>query len=124
VFNNSAPKLIVTASEKASDLDAEIVRIVDSDGEIDLNQMMKVLAEREVNNVLVEAGSKLNGSLLSAGLIDELILYMAPKIMGDSAKGLFHLPDLQIMSENIELTITDIRAVGSDWRITAKPIYL
>jgi diaminohydroxyphosphoribosylaminopyrimidine deaminase/5-amino-6-(5-phosphoribosylamino)uracil reductase len=124
VFNNSTPKLIVTASEKASDLDAEIVRIVDSDGEIDLNQMMKVLAEREVNNVLVEAGSKLNGSLLSAGLIDELILYMAPKIMGDSAKGLFHLPDLQIMSENIELTITDIRAVGSDWRITAKPIYL
>ncbi len=123
LFDDPASKLIVTASQAESDLDAEIVRIVNSDDLIDLTQMMKVLATREINNVLVEAGSKLNGALLEAGLIDELIFYMAPKIMGDSAKGLFHLPYLQTMSDNVELSITDIRAVGTDWRITAKPVY-
>jgi diaminohydroxyphosphoribosylaminopyrimidine deaminase/5-amino-6-(5-phosphoribosylamino)uracil reductase len=123
VFNDSSPKLIVTASKSKPDIDAEIITLSDAEGQVDLERVMAVLAEREINNVLVEAGSKLNGALLQAGLIDELILYMAPKIMGDSAKGLFHLPNLQTMSDNVELTITDIRAVGSDWRITAKPVY-
>ncbi len=122
LFNDPAPKLIVTSSKAQPALDAEIVRIVDTEDQIDLTLVMEALAKREVNTVLVEAGSKLNGALLEAGLMDELIIYMAPKIMGDSAKGLFHLPHLQAMSENIELMITDIRAVGSDWRITAKPI--
>ena len=122
LFNDSAPKLVVTSSKAEPAIDAEIVRIVGTDEKIDLNGVMETLAKREINNVLVEAGSKLNGALLEAGLIDELIIYMAPKIMGDSAKGLFHLPSLRSMSENIELMITDIRAVGSDWRITAKPV--
>jgi diaminohydroxyphosphoribosylaminopyrimidine deaminase/5-amino-6-(5-phosphoribosylamino)uracil reductase len=66
-------------------LDAEIVRIVDTEDQIDLTLVMEALAKREVNTVLVEAGSKLNGALLEAGLMEEWIIYMAPKIMGDSA---------------------------------------
>ena len=92
-------------------------------GHVDLKKLMNRLAEREINDVMVEAGSKLNGALVQAGLVDELVIYMAPKLLGDSAQGLFHLPALQKMSQNIALNITDIRAVGSDWRITASPIY-
>jgi len=93
------------------------------EGRVDLKHLMQQLAEREVNEVMVEAGSVLNGALLKAGLIDELVIYMAPKLMGDNARGLFHLPELHTMAQNIDLDITDIRAVGNDWRITALPKY-
>ena len=90
-------------------------------GQVDLTALMQMLAvEHEINEVLVEAGPTLNGALLDAGLIDEVIIYMAPHLMGDAARGLFHLPGLQHMSQRIALDIQDIRAVGQDWRITAK----
>ncbi|HHA18643.1 MAG TPA: riboflavin biosynthesis protein RibD, partial [Methylophaga sp.] len=73
--------------------------------------------------ILGEAGGVLNGALLREQLIDELVIYMAPKLMGDDAKGIFHLPELKTMAQNIDLNITDIRAVGNDWRITAVPEY-
>jgi diaminohydroxyphosphoribosylaminopyrimidine deaminase/5-amino-6-(5-phosphoribosylamino)uracil reductase len=93
------------------------------DGMIDLTALMSVLAKQEINEVLVEAGGVLNGALLKANLIDEFIIYMAPKLMGDAAKGVFHLPWMQTMADNIDLHIKDIRAVGRDWRITAIPEY-
>lgn len=65
----------------------------------------------------------LNGALLKARLIDELVIYMAPKIMGDMARGVFHLPGMDSMAQSISLNITDMRAIGSDWRITAIPEY-
>ena len=80
-------------------------------------------AQVVINELMIEAGGVLNGALLKAGLIDELVIYMAPKIMGDMARGVFHLPEMMTMSQNISLTIDDIRAVGKDWRITARPIY-
>lgn len=90
-------------------------------GGVDLAALMQMLAtEHEINEVLVEAGPTLNGALLNAGLIDEVIIYMAPHLMGDAARGLFHLPALQQMSQRVALDIQDIRAVGCDWRITAK----
>ncbi|MCG6971328.1 MAG: dihydrofolate reductase family protein, partial [Gammaproteobacteria bacterium] len=60
-----------------------------------------------------------NGELLQQNLVDELIVYMAPVIMGDAAKGLFTLPGLETMQDRIDLHINDIRAVGRDWRISA-----
>ena len=90
-------------------------------GQVDLTALMQMLAvEHEINEVLVEAGPTLNGALLNAGLIDEVVIYMAPHLMGDAARGLFHLPGLQHMGQRIALDIQDIRAVGQDWRITAK----
>ena len=115
--------LLVTSRANEADLPCDTLKLAEDKGHVDLTAMMEQLANREINEVMVEAGSVLNGALLEAKLIDELIIYMAPKLMGDSAKGLFHLPDLQTMAQNIELTITDIRAVGKDWRITAKPNY-
>ncbi len=84
---------------------------------------MSVLARREINELMVEAGSVLNGALLQARLIDELVIYMAPKIMGDMARGGFHLPGMETMAQSISLHVTDMRAVGQDWRITATPEY-
>jgi diaminohydroxyphosphoribosylaminopyrimidine deaminase/5-amino-6-(5-phosphoribosylamino)uracil reductase len=69
---------------------------------------------------MVEAGPSLAGSLLAAGFIDELVIYMAPHLMGDKARGLFDLPGLERMTDRIELEIHDIRAVGRDWRIIAR----
>ena len=122
ILNSEAETLVV--SIKPSDKKGVNVMVIQADrGHVDLKKLMNRLAEREINDVMVEAGSKLNGALIQAGLIDELVIYMAPKLLGDSAQGLFHLPALQKMSQNIALNITDIRAVGSDWRITASPIY-
>jgi diaminohydroxyphosphoribosylaminopyrimidine deaminase/5-amino-6-(5-phosphoribosylamino)uracil reductase len=84
---------------------------------------MNVLAEAQINEVLVESGHVLAGALLRSQLVDELILYMAPAVLGDSAKGLFELPILSDMRSKIELVFTDIRTIGPDLRILAKPKY-
>ena len=91
------------------------------DGKIDLQFLMKDLANKEINLLHVEAGSVLCGALLKNGLVDEIIIYMAPHIMGNDAKGLFHLPELVHMKDRISLTIKDVRSVGNDIRITAQP---
>jgi len=89
-------------------------------GRIDLQALMALLADRQINLLHVEAGSVLSGALLKHDLVDEIIVYMAPHIMGDEAKGLFHLPGLSTMDERIALNITDTRMVGSDMRLTLK----
>lgn len=90
-------------------------------GRVDLGVLLDRLAARKVNEVLVEAGAELNGALLKAGLIDELIIYVAPKLMGDGARGMFRLPGLERMDQCIPLQFTDIRRVGEDLRVTARP---
>jgi diaminohydroxyphosphoribosylaminopyrimidine deaminase/5-amino-6-(5-phosphoribosylamino)uracil reductase len=82
---------------------------------------MEDMAKKEINLLHVEAGSVLCGALLKNDLVDEIIVYMAPHIMGDDAKGLFHLPGLEKMMDRISLKIIDVRAVGKDIRITARP---
>jgi diaminohydroxyphosphoribosylaminopyrimidine deaminase/5-amino-6-(5-phosphoribosylamino)uracil reductase len=91
------------------------------DGRVDLHALMTDLAKKEINLLHVEAGSVLCGALLKNGLIDEIIIYMAPHIMGDNAKGLFHLPGLEQMKDRVALTIKDVRSIGNDIRITARP---
>jgi len=90
-------------------------------GRIDLAAMMEALARAEVNEVLVEAGPVLSGALMSAGLVDELWLYVAPKLLGDSACGLMRLPMIERLDQALDLSIKEIRAVGDDWRIVAVP---
>lgn len=117
--------LVATASDdhdKAAalrDAGAEVLFVGTGRRSIDLPALLQQLAAREINELHVEAGATLCGALLHAGLVDELVLYMAPHIMGSQARGLFNLPALETMSERIELQITDTRAVGDDWRITA-----
>jgi diaminohydroxyphosphoribosylaminopyrimidine deaminase/5-amino-6-(5-phosphoribosylamino)uracil reductase len=90
-------------------------------GRVDLVALMSELARREINEVLLETGPTLAGAALAAGLVDEILLYLAPHLMGDAARGLFHLPGLDRMKDRIALDILEVRAVGRDWRITARP---
>ncbi len=84
--------------------------------------VLQELAARDVNEVLLECGPALAGSFLAAGLVDELILYLAPHLMGDAGRGMFSLPGLQQMSDRIALEWLDVRRVSSALRITARPV--
>jgi diaminohydroxyphosphoribosylaminopyrimidine deaminase/5-amino-6-(5-phosphoribosylamino)uracil reductase len=87
---------------------------------LDLAQLMALLAARQCNEILVESGPRLAGALLQCALLDELIVYMAPALLGDLARPLLHLP-LERMAQKVALEITDARRVGRDWRFTAVP---
>lgn len=100
---------------------AELHRIAATNGRLDLLAALKLLGSFELNEILVEAGPTLAGALLEAELVDELIIYVAPCLLGDAARGLAHLPQLTGLSQRLQLHIDDIRAVGTDWRIMARP---
>jgi diaminohydroxyphosphoribosylaminopyrimidine deaminase/5-amino-6-(5-phosphoribosylamino)uracil reductase len=123
VLQPTASTLVITATgqtRQRQDLaGVEIVEVPARDDRLDLSAVMQLLAERHISELLVESGATLCGAMLEAGLVDEIVVYMAPLLMGDQAKGLFHLPALQSMAQRIELAISDIRPVGDDWRITA-----
>ena len=89
-------------------------------GKTDLAHVARELAAHGFNEVTVETGSRLNGSLLAAGVVDEIVLYLAPMIIGDSGQGLFALPELQELDEARRLDIVDVSPVGPDIRITAR----
>lgn len=87
----------------------------------DLGALLKRLAELQINEVWVEAGATLNGALLEQGLVDELVCYFAPQLLGDSARGMFCWSALTRLEDRIELEIADLRSVGRDLRIVARP---
>jgi len=135
LLQHEGEKLLVTSAESGdrarnhlSDINGlsvmslAVVTAHESDGlvqRLDLGGLFDVLAPYQLNEVLIEAGPTLCGALLTAGYIDELVIYMAPKLMGHLANGLFNLPWLTNMAQCVDVEITDIRAVGHDWRITA-----
>jgi diaminohydroxyphosphoribosylaminopyrimidine deaminase/5-amino-6-(5-phosphoribosylamino)uracil reductase len=100
---------------------AQVISVPADDTGLYLPLVLEELAQQEINEILLECGATLAGAMLAAGLIDELIVYLAPHIMGDGARGLFHLPGLTKMAERYELRIDDIRQLGKDIRITAIP---
>jgi diaminohydroxyphosphoribosylaminopyrimidine deaminase/5-amino-6-(5-phosphoribosylamino)uracil reductase len=102
------------------DRGAEVVVLPNAADKVDLQAMVRELGRREVNEIHVEAGFKLNGSLLRAGVVDELVLYLAPCLLGDAARGLFDLPALDDLGDKRALTIRDVRHVGNDLRIVAR----
>ncbi|MGH8494982.1 MAG: bifunctional diaminohydroxyphosphoribosylaminopyrimidine deaminase/5-amino-6-(5-phosphoribosylamino)uracil reductase RibD [Gammaproteobacteria bacterium] len=121
----SGETLIFTASDS---LPAHLERAgivlerMPGDGErLDLAAVLARLAELEVNDLFVEAGPRLNGSLLEAGLVDEWVLYFAPHLLGDQAKGMFSLPAIDSMASRFQVDIVDVRPVGADWRFTLRP---
>jgi diaminohydroxyphosphoribosylaminopyrimidine deaminase / 5-amino-6-(5-phosphoribosylamino)uracil reductase len=120
IFQQAGETLVFTTqtAEHAVTLPAKNNRV-------DLHAALKYLAEQhQANEVHVEAGSELCGALLEQHLVDEIVLYIAPHIMGDSAKGLFHLPGIETMSSRIDLEIKEIRPIGKDWRLVAVPRYI
>jgi diaminohydroxyphosphoribosylaminopyrimidine deaminase/5-amino-6-(5-phosphoribosylamino)uracil reductase len=124
-----AALLIFTVSEdahKRSRLEALGAEVVSAPidpakpGKTDLAAIARQLGARGLNEVTVETGSVLGGSLLAAGVIDEIVLYMAPMLLGDSAQGLFALPELARLDQALRPKIVDVRPVGTDLRITAR----
>jgi diaminohydroxyphosphoribosylaminopyrimidine deaminase/5-amino-6-(5-phosphoribosylamino)uracil reductase len=81
--------------------------------------VLQYLAEREqINEVLLEAGAELSGAMLEQDLIDEIVLYQAPILLGDTGKGLFHLLSIMKMEDKVNLKLTDSRMIGRDRRMT------
>ena len=101
-------------------LDIGVCVMANAQGRVDLPAMLQDLAQRGINEVLVEAGSILNGALLQAELVDELLLYLAPQLLGDMARGMASLGGLVRLDQRIELQWQDARQVGDDLRVLAK----
>lgn len=90
-------------------------------GEVDAAAVLKMLGDLEINDVFVEAGRVLSGSLLSSGLVDELVIYQAAHIMGSETRGMFETPAWTTLDQRLELDIIDVRRFGRDTRIVAYP---
>jgi diaminohydroxyphosphoribosylaminopyrimidine deaminase/5-amino-6-(5-phosphoribosylamino)uracil reductase len=123
--SNTGGKVLIAScnAESREDLDCDILPLPAGTNGVDLRVLMQELARREANEIHVEAGAKLCGALLEAQLVDEMVIYLAPHLMGDSARGLFSLPGLKEMKDRIELEFSDLRSIGKDLRITARPLY-
>jgi diaminohydroxyphosphoribosylaminopyrimidine deaminase/5-amino-6-(5-phosphoribosylamino)uracil reductase len=119
--------LVVAASEDAAKIaalraaGAEVIVLPNPQGKVDLPRLLQALAERGVNELHVEAGHKLNGSLLREGLVDELLIYFAPTLLG-SGREMFPLPELADLAGRRDLKIVDLRRVGADIRVLARPL--
>ncbi len=107
----------IAALEQAG---ASVVVLPDASGQLDAAAVLHNLAAQGCNEVLVEAGSKLNGALLKQGLVDELVLYLAPQLLGDMAHGMARLGELTSLDKRINLEWQDVRHVGKDLRIVAR----
>jgi len=99
---------------------AETIVIPNDRGKVELLRLMEELARRELNEIHVEGGTKLNGSLLQAGVVDELLVYLAPSVIGDSGRGMFDLPELTELSRSTALKIREVERIGADIRIVAR----
>lgn len=127
ILSHQAPTLVVTCSndgERIAALKAQGIYVWQQPGtqaHIDLPHLVERLAaELQCNEVLVETGATLAGAWVEGGLVDELIVFMAPTLLGSDARPLMTLP-LTHMSDQYRLRITEIRAIGHDWKITAHP---
>jgi diaminohydroxyphosphoribosylaminopyrimidine deaminase/5-amino-6-(5-phosphoribosylamino)uracil reductase len=99
---------------------AEVVVMPNSAGKVELPGMFRELARREINEVHVEAGFRLNGSLVREGCVDELLVYLAPALLGDKALGMFDLPELTDLATRRALEMRDLRQIGTDIRVIAR----
>ena len=86
-------------------------------GQVDLAALCAELARRGINEIHAEAGYRLSGALLRADLVDELLLYYAPTLLGDAARGMFALGELTRLGERRDLRIMDVRMLGQDLRM-------
>jgi len=102
---------------------AELLCIPNEQGRVCLKTLLSHLAGQQINEVMCEGGESLNGALMALGLLDELLIYYAPKLMGCAAKGMFAMPEFTGMNQVIALDILDVRQIGADIRLRAKPNY-
>ena len=109
-------------AEALSKSGAELIKVESSEGKVCLEQLLSHLAERGINEVMVEAGQTLNGALLTLNLVDEFVFYYAPTLLGSNARGMLAIPALESMQNRTELSLIEVRQFGQDIRVRAKPI--
>ena len=128
LFQTEGPVLICHCSDDQARVDAltakgaELLQVAGhGPGEVALESMLEKLAERGINDIWLEAGALLNGAFLNDNLIDELIVYQAGCILGDSAQGMFGIQPLEAMQSRKEFDLTDVRHIGNDVRLIWRP---
>ena len=102
---------------------AELLCLPNGAGRVNLGALLDELGRRGINELHVEGGERLNGALLEARLVDELLIYLAPCLIGDTARGMFGIPPLAALNDKHALSIRDIRRVGNDLRLLARPVH-
>jgi diaminohydroxyphosphoribosylaminopyrimidine deaminase/5-amino-6-(5-phosphoribosylamino)uracil reductase len=110
-----------SAAPALSDAGAELLLLPGVGDGVSLRALLEELGRRQCNDILVECGARLAGAFLAEDLLDEIVLYLAPTLLGSSARPQFQLP-IETMAEKRDLQITDMRQVGEDIRITCSPV--
>jgi diaminohydroxyphosphoribosylaminopyrimidine deaminase/5-amino-6-(5-phosphoribosylamino)uracil reductase len=113
--------LIFTAIDADRPLNAETHRLPNPHGKVELPEMLNELARRGVNELHVEAGFRLNGSLVREGCVDEFLIYLNPSFLGDRAQGMLELPEFGALDARLKLALRSVERVGGDLRILARP---
>jgi len=112
--------LIFCGVENARKLNAEVVTLPNKNNKVELPQMLEELARRGVNELQVEAGFRLNGSLAREGCVDEFLVYLNPSFLGDEAQGMLALSGISSLEQKIKTRITSLDRIGDDIRILAR----
>jgi diaminohydroxyphosphoribosylaminopyrimidine deaminase/5-amino-6-(5-phosphoribosylamino)uracil reductase len=113
---------VLVFSGRAGTLEnAEVVALPNQNGKVDLPKMLAELARRGINELHVEAGSRLNASLVREGCVDEFLLYLNPSFLGDAAQGMLDLPAFGSLDERVRLRIVSVDRAGEDLRLLARP---
>lgn len=123
VFNTLAPSLHVVGRDasRGQDDHREMLRLNSDNQGLDLTALMHALSERGLHDVMVEAGPTLAGALLDAHLVDELLLYMAPRLLGDLARPLVHMAELTSLEESLDFDVYEVTKMGPDLRLRLRP---
>ncbi len=124
VREGDAPTLYLHAPDAKPPrmMDAEHIAVPVQAGRFDLDAVLKLLAARGINEVQLEAGATLAGAFLSAGLVDELLLYIAPVLLGERARPLFDGLHIDAMTERLQMRAIDSRRIGDDHRLLLRPV--
>lgn len=123
----SGTTLIATCSDDSEKIraleaaGAEVMQLTAPHGKVPLPALLELLGQRGINELHVEAGQGLNGALLADQLVDEWLLYLAPMLIGNHAQGLLAMPELTSLQDAARLQIQDVRSIGNDLRILARP---
>lgn len=132
IFIDGHPLLLATALSEKDERFQQLKQLgidirsfpAGESGRVNSKHLLQCLAEDYLcNEILVEAGSVVCGSLLASELVDEIVLYLAPVIMGSAARGMFDIPGLDSMAQRVHMNVKDVRPIGKDWRFIVQPVY-
>ena len=111
--------VVVTTSDREANFPVEVLRLSALENRVDISALLQELAAREHSEVLFECGPTLAGSLINQRLADEIVIYIAPRLIGNSGRSLLNLAEVARMSDLAELSIKNIRVIGPDIKVTA-----